>query len=261
MIGRGACIFGLGLVAAVSTTLAGAAPSAFQLVFEGAHAPSTFPSLSGLQHEGPFTASPPFCASGHAVDIQQIASTDTAVRRFTCKDGSGDMTAQIENFPAEHAVGSTQRWTIVGGTGRYATLRGQGTWTTVSITGDLNQPATVGFITNWQGVVDFDDAAPSASISRASAKKLRRPAGVYVVAVAFSTRDGDGNAVTYRLRVRDPGVNFASLAGRSGQTQSGSAFSLRVRPTKRARNLLIELAVSDPVGNERSITRSVRLRR
>src|SRR4051812_41691292 len=62
-------------------------PSSFQLVFDGKH-------NAELLHEGTFTTSSPLCLSGSAMDVSVEATTDTAVRRFTCAAG-GDFTAKV----------------------------------------------------------------------------------------------------------------------------------------------------------------------
>ncbi len=63
------------------------------------------------------------CPSGSAADVSVEATTDTALRRFTCA-GGGDFSARIAPLPAEH--GGTGTWQIVDGTGPLAGLRGKG---------------------------------------------------------------------------------------------------------------------------------------
>ena len=98
---------------------AATAPPAFHLVFDGAH-------NAQLLHEGTFTTSYPLCPSGQAVDTGVDATTDTAVRQFTCA-GGGEFTAKVRPLPAEH--GGSGSWQIVAGSGPLANLRGKGTFT------------------------------------------------------------------------------------------------------------------------------------
>jgi hypothetical protein len=262
-VARGVLVFSLAAMAGVATlatTGAGAAPSPFRLVFDGAHRPATFPSATGLQHEGPFTASAPFCASGYAVDLRHLVLRQgpVAVRRYSCGDGSGSITAHIEMFPAEHVLGSSEPWRIVAGTGLYAKLRGKGMWTSLSVNGDQSNPASLTFRTEWRGVVDFDNVAPLLSVSKASARKLARPRGVYLLRLSLSAHDDvDGNAVFWKLNVR---TRSFGLASKAGKTSSGTVVvSMRVHPARGTRKLLIEIAASDPVGNKRTHVRSIPL--
>jgi hypothetical protein len=103
----------------------------------------------------------------------------------------------------------------------------------------------------------------------ASATKLRRPAGAYSIRVVLSLRDDvEGNTVAYRLRVKE-GPEHARdrqlwwIDTREGSTASGSvSMKLRVFPSsKRVRSVQLQLSGSDPVGNEVSLTRSVKLPR
>jgi hypothetical protein len=100
------------LAAAFIFVTAGAAartaPLSFRLVFDGRH-------NAALLHEGTFTSSASFCPSGSAADVSVEATTDTALRRFTCLGGGGDFSARIAPLPAEH--GGTGTWQIVDGTG------------------------------------------------------------------------------------------------------------------------------------------------
>jgi hypothetical protein len=250
----------LTLVAALAGLLSGGAgasadATAFQLMFDGMHRPATFPSPNGLQHEGPFTASKPFCASGYAKDFQHQLRPLSAFRRYTCDDGSGTVTAHIDLFPDEHAVGLSDTWKIVEGTGDYAKLRGQGTWKSVSVGGDPGNPASITFRSVLTGVVDFDDAAPSVSLGRVTAKKLAGSRRGYVVRIPFSAQDD--NAVSYRLELRD---RLHVLVSKIGTVAAGMAPpSLRIVPPRGVRRVTLALTASDAVGNERTVARSVKL--
>ena len=99
----------------------------------------------------------------------------------------------------------------------------------------------------------------SLAFTSASATKQRRTPGAYTIRVAFSLRDDiDGNTVSYRLSVKEDPRALAS-----GSTASGSASTaLRVYPSsKRVRSVVLLLTASDPVGNEVSLVRSVKLPR
>ena len=250
----------LTLVAALAGLLsggAGASPdaTAFQLMFDGMHRPATFPSPNGLQHEGPFTASKPFCASGYAKDFRHQLRPLSAFRLYTCNDGSGTVTAHIDLFPDEHAVGLKDTWKIVEGTGDFAKLRGKGTWMSLSVGGNPSDPATITFRSVLSGVVDFDDAAPSVTIGRVTVKKLTGSRRGYVVRIPFSAQDD--NAVSYRLELRN---GLRVLVSKIGNVASGMARpSLRILPPRGVRKVTLAVTASDAVGNERTVARSVKL--
>jgi hypothetical protein len=213
-----------------------------------------------LQHEGPFTASAPFCSAGYAVDVKHFfTQPPAALRRYTCSNGTGSITARLDAFPLEHEVGGSGPWQILEGTGQYAKLRGKGTWKVRSVHGDPNEPATLTFQTGWDGVVDLDDVAPGIAISRVTVQKLR-PKGTYRLLIVFSARDNtDGNAVKYRISLLDV---YKEIASNNGVTTSGPAsVSMRVRPPRGTRSLKLTITASDPLGNERAASRHVRLGR
>lgn len=254
-----------GLVVLVSVgvlvTGARAAPSSFELVIDGFRSPAapveTF--FAGFRNEGPFTASASFCSSGYAVDLEWLGPLGSVhgTRQFTCSDGSGGVTARQRVLRTDLTTFLEGDWQIAEGTGQYATLRGKGTFATV-LSGDPNSPATRTFRETWRGVVDFDAMPPMIAISRASAERLRRPAGAYRIRIGISVRDGSqANAVSYRIAVRS---GAGELASKSGETTSGTASTtLRVRPNKNVRSLRLVIVASDPLGNERTVTRSLRL--
>jgi hypothetical protein len=247
----------LALCAGVASALVGsafAAPSAFRLSFDGRHTPATFPTQFGLKHEGPFTATGPFCTSGNAVDLRHETRPLAAVRRFTCANGDS-ITLRVVDFPSEHELGAHGDWKIIDGSGQYATLRGKGTWTSVSVSGDQADPATVTFRTTSEGIADFDAVAPAITISQASLRKLGGTPRTFLLRVAFSARDDVAeNAVSYKLTIR---AGSQLLATRTGQTAKPVSASMRVHASK----VVVTVVVTDPLGNERTVTRALRLAR
>ena len=120
-----------------------------------------------------------------------------------------------------------------------------------------------------QGFVAADAVAPRLAFTSASAKKLRRPAGAYSIHVALSLRDDvEANTVAYRLRVKEGPEHPRDrrlwvIDNKDGSTASGSvSMKFRVYPSsKRVRSVELRLTGSDPVGNEVSLTKWVRLPR
>jgi hypothetical protein len=249
-------VFGCVLFGGV-TMVAGAPTSAFELVFDGRHVPATIPTLSGVMHVGTFAGSAPFCASG-TVEDTEFHGSNAVIRSYTCSDGSGSMTMRVTTPILEHVTGAGGAWTILGGTGKYVSLRGKGRYSSVQTGGDQADLASITFRSTSTGIGDLDADAPQIVIASARATKLRRPAAMYLVAVRFSARDNvAANLVSYTLAVR---AGDADLAFRSGRTSQGTAtLALRVRPPKRARSLRIEILASDPLDNERTQVRSLRL--
>jgi hypothetical protein len=227
-----------------------AAPTPFELYFDGAH--------RGLSHFGPFTSTAPFCAAGTVADIRQYFPATS--RKYACDDGSGSLVILVDNFPDEHVTGGKGAWKISAGTGRYAKLRGSGSWTGLSWTGNPQDPTTITFRTKMQGTVDFDEVAPALGITRASAKRLAKPAGSYLVKVVFVARDGAGGAVSFHVKAKSAS---RTLGTQMGETSTGTgAVSITVRPPRGARTLRLELTGSDEVGNAASAAvRSVPLPR
>jgi hypothetical protein len=237
-----------------------ASPTSFELVMkDGFHTPAgpADKFSLGFRHEGPFTASAPFCSSGYAVDL--ALQPPTEVREFTCTDGTGSITARkiVARADAQfiHEEGV---WAIVQGTGRYATLRGKGTSVLDTVSGDAGNHITTRYNETWRGVIDFDVTRPDVSISQASAKPLRSPKGSYSIRIALSVRDGsDANAVTYAMTLSGSGV----FAHRTGTTTAGTvSTTFRVHPRKPTRTLQLVVIASDPVGNETRIARKLKLR-
>jgi hypothetical protein len=251
-------IASVALFSSGAATVSGA-PTSFEVVFEGRHVPATIPSSSGLMHVGTFTASPPFCRSGTVADLEFHGSA-AVTRSYTCGDGSGTMTLRSTVPAAEHETEADGSWRILGGTGNYAALRGKGAWASVRLAGDPTDSSTVVFRSTLRGIADLDDVAPRIIVSRATATKLRRPAGAYLVRIRFSAADNvEGNVVSYLLEIA---AGSSPLAGRAGRTASGSVtLAFRIRPPKRSRSVRVEIKASDPLDNDRTLARTIRLRR
>jgi hypothetical protein len=250
-------LVGLLGVSAVFAVAARAASSSFELVFDGRHEPDAA-SPMGFWHVGPYRASGAFCSSGNGFTLGVTGNspaTAEATRLLTCGDGTGSATALVVSIDAEHSGSGS--WRIVSGTGQYAKLRGRGTFASVRVGGDPSDHGSIVFRSTWTGVADLDDEAPAISVSRASAAKLRRPKGSYRVGIAFSANDTPGNVVRYRITIRGGG---STVGGRAGETASGTAsVALRVRPRKGLRRIGLQITASDPLGNERTIARSLKL--
>lgn len=228
----------------------GAGAPSFHLVFDGKHTPE-------LLHEGTFTSSAPWCASGTAADIDISDITLTAVRRFTC-DGGGDFTAKISPLTAEHGGGGS--WQIVSGSGPLADLRGKGTFTSERLSGRTDDPPSITFRSTWDGFADFDTAPPTAAVTTVTVRKLARPVGTYSFRVAVALSDTGGGPVSYVLQLVDPRKPLVGLVSKSGQTATGTAvstFRVGLSPTERFAR--IKVAASDAVGNAAVAVKTIRL--
>jgi hypothetical protein len=256
---------GLAGVVAVSAATALAARSAaspFELAFEGSEeCVSDGYACVDSRVVGTFTSRVPFCESGTAVDVESLM-------RYTCTDGSGSLTLKIGSYRS-YQTRSERVWTIAEGSGRYAGLRGKGTYSTESLDGDDPLDLVFRYRATLQGFADADAVAPSLAFTSASATKLRGAGGWYTIRVALSLRDDvDGNTVAYWLRVKEGPEGprdrrLFDLASKEGSTTSGSV-SMRIRvssPSKRMRSVQLLLRGSDPVGNEVSLVRSLKLPR
>jgi hypothetical protein len=226
-----------------------AASSAFELVFDGHH-------TRALLHEGSFTSTASFCASGTAADITVDGSTDTAMRTFSC-NGSDQFTARLGPLPAEH--GGRGSWQIVEGRGRLADLRGKGTWTSVRVSGSSEDLASITFRSSWSGVVGFDVSPPTIALPRARAQKLRKPKRTYVVQLVVALTDAPGDPVSYEVTVID--TRTALEVTKFGQTSTGQAsLTVRVRPTAKTRTLRVKVLATDAVGNTAQFSKAIRIR-
>ena len=236
---------------------AGAALSQFSLTFTGKHVvDASFPA--GLHHEGRFTASSPFCPAGSALDTRHVQDPPLWVERtHTCDDGSGSIIVSMPNVTGEH--GGSGSWQIIRGTGKYENLRGSGTYIGQRLSGDPADFLSITYRTTWKGLVDFDAVPPALTLT-ATATKLKLPRRTYSVRVALVVRNEElGARVTYSLIVQSRG-QFVGGGSKQGSTTAGrAAFTLRITPPRAARAVQISVRASDPVGNENTTTRSVRL--
>jgi hypothetical protein len=253
-----------GVVAVSATTALGARSAAnpFELVFEGSEeCVSDGYACVDSRVVGTFTSGVPFCESGTAVDVESLM-------RYTCTDGSGSLTLKIGSHRG-YLTRSERVWTIAEGSGRYADLRGKGTYSTETLDGDDPLELVFPYRAMLQGFADADAVAPSLAFTSASATKLRGAGGWYTIRVALSLRDDvEGNTVAYGLRVKEGPEGprdrrLFELAEREGSTTSGSvSTTLRIySPSKRVRSVRLLLSGSDPVGNEMSLVRSLKLPR
>jgi hypothetical protein len=194
---------------------------------------------SRTEQSGTFTAAAPLCPSGTMTDIGGLVAIKT---RHTCADGTG-------TFEFETNAGATRWWFSAGGTGRYATLRGSGTCRVT-----MNDDS---FVRTCEAVADFDNTPPTVAIKRL---RISRAGRAQSVRLTFNTADNvTGNAVSFRAAVR---AGSRVLGSKRGTTSGGTtAVALKVRAPTRAQRLTIVLSVADPLGNSRSVSRSVRLRR
>ncbi len=254
----------MAVVGTVTALAASSRPGPFELSLHAGHefvtASPTYPF--GLRHTGTFTSRAPFCSSGTLLDVQVLGGVSSPIRarrQYTCDDGSGSLVFLVNDPELEH--GSTGTWSIEEGTGRYAGIRGRGQYRGEILAGDPGDFGSIVFRAAWQGVSDTDTAAPSITVTSAKATKLRRPAGTYSIRLVLVARDDVAdNAVSYRVTAS--GSGFTSVT-KLGTTATGTAsLTFRVR-TSNARARMVQLAVSasDPVGNERTLTRSLKLPR
>ena len=241
------------LLAAIGLSLAGrgSAPAQMHLVFDGRHNAS-------FLHQGTFVNSASWCPSGTAVDESVDASTDTAVRRFSCL-GGGEFTAKIQPLPAEH--GGSGSWQIVGGTGALADLRGKGTFTSVRLSGSSDDPASITFRSTWDGVAGFDATPPAVAVASASARVINRAQRVYRLRLSLSVTDAESDAIAYVLQVADPRKPSATLVYKVGKTAPGTVTAtFRIKAPKGAKVLRITLDATDAVGNQASIAKVTALK-
>ena len=237
---------------ALGTAGASAAPTSLTLTFDGVHFIDSSVA-GGMNHRGRFTAAPPLCPAGTAIDVQDIEVEPlTVLRRHTCDDGSGTFTSFLPTVRNEH--GGLGSWKIVVGTGRYETLRGVGTYTGRLVSGDPNVFETIVYRTSWQGLVDFDAVAPTLTAT-ARSKKLRRPARTYTIQTAI---DGHEPNIAYSVDIR---AGKSYLALKTGASNSGRAIvPLRIRAARLVRSVNVIVTIADAVGNESTRTLAVKLK-
>lgn len=242
----------LGGVTALAATLAAAAGV---LALPASAAPMQVTlSLSGMHplgqdaHQGTFTASGPLCSSGSWL------GSGEGTRVFTCSDRSGTFTASFAG-ELEHTAGATGSWSITSGSGHYTTLRGKGSGHVDSSTGGSTPPIT--FNDTWMGVVDFDATAPTGSITAAKVVRPHRAHGLWKVRVSFAARDNvDGSPVSFHW-IAAAGTFEAD---RNGTVTTGTgSFTFAFRRSKGTHLLQIQIFLQDPVGNESTLKKNVRL--
>ena len=88
-----------------------------------------------------------------------------------------------------------------------------------------------------------------------------RPARTYSLRLVVAIRDDvDGNPVGYAVTVKG---NGSALGRKVGSTASGAVtLTIRVRvPNSRLRTIRVQVTATDPIGNERSLARSLTLPR
>jgi hypothetical protein len=84
-------------------------------------------------------------------------------------------------------------------------------------------------------------------------------ARTYAVKVTLSLEDAAGGAVSYQLEINEPRTR-RGLAFRVGAATTGSVnLTLRAKPPRGARTLQLKLSASDVVGNDATVTKSLRL--
>jgi hypothetical protein len=249
---RTACVATIAALVVLSTGGAGAAaPSSFQLVFDGKHNAS-------LLHEGPFSTTSPFCPSGTAADVSVDEATLTALRRFTCSAGGG-FTAKVGPLPAEH--GGSGSWQIVAGAGPLTDLRGKGTFASVRLSGDPADPSTITFRSTWTGLTDLDATPPTGHVTHWRATKLKHPKRTYRIQLGLSLTDNGGGPISYTLQLVDPRKPSNAIAFKLGTTGTGSLTrKLRIKVAKRTRRVQLKIHASDALGNESAFAKTFRLR-
>jgi hypothetical protein len=179
-------------------------------------------------------------------------------RTHTCDDGSGSIIVSLPDVAREHQGGGGS-WNIIGGTGKYEKLRGSGTYGSQVLSGDPLDFSSVIYRTTWRGLVGFDADPPALTLT-ATATKLKLPRRTYSLRVGFAVRNEEpGARVTYSLIVQ-ANKQYVSGGSRQGSTTTGrAAFALRITPPRTARAVQISVRASDPLGNESTTTRPVKL--
>jgi hypothetical protein len=261
-------LVGIGLagIVAVSAALVRAAParssaSAFELTVQGRDTlqwEGNVITLTELQWT--FMSRAPFCATGTFLEYGGPGGTTW---RFTCDDGTGGLTVSIarawDHNPQAQVWNTT--WRILDGSGSYAHLRGEGSMQIAVLSSEISDRSSVmTWRSTLQGVVDQDAVAPTIAFSSATAAKLHRPAGSYALRLGVALRDNfTDNPVSYTLRVTNGGRKLAEKFGTT--RKEAVSMTLRIRPPAGARIVRLVLTGSDPIGNQVSITRSLKLPR
>jgi hypothetical protein len=255
---------GMVTVSAATAPAARSASSAFELTTEGRDTWEWDGDvLLGVDLQWAFRSRAPFCTTG---TFLEFAVPGLTTWRLTCGDGSGDLTVAIArawNHDPQTSVWNTT-WRILDGTGSYAGLRGEGSMRIEVLGSEVSDGIRSRSVMTWrstlQGVVDRDAVAPTIAFWNATAAKLHRPAGAYALRLGVAFHDNvTDNPVSYTLRVTHGRRKLAEKFGTT--TAEALAMTLRIRPPAGARTVQLVLTGSDPVGNEVSITRSLKLPR
>jgi hypothetical protein len=169
------------------------------------------------------------------------------------------ITRAWDHNPQAHVWRTT--WRILEGSGSYANLRGEGSMRIEVLSSEGSAGTSVmTWRSDLEGVVELDAVAPTISFSGATATKSRHPAGEYAVRLGLALRDNvAGNPVSYTVRVTHGDRTLAEKSGAT--TEEAVAIALRIRPPAGARTIRLGLTGSDPIGNEVSIARSLKLPR
>jgi hypothetical protein len=263
-VGVGLAGIALAGVVAMSTATSLAARSAsspFELTVEGRDTWEWDGDvLLGVDLRWTFRSAAPFCATGTFLEYGGPGGTTW---RLTCDDGTGGLTlfiARAWNHDPQVHVWNTA-WRILDGSGSYADLKGKGSMRIEVLSSESSDRKSVmTWRSTLQGVVELDAVAPTIAFWGATAAKLQRPAGSYALRLGVALRDDVlDNPVSYTLRVTSGG---RKLAEKSGTTRKEAILmTLRIRPPAGARTVRLVLTGSDPVGNEVSLTRSLKLPR
>jgi hypothetical protein len=114
--------------------------------------------------------------------------------------------------------------------------------------------------TRFAGFAGDDTVPPSIAVLSANLSQLRHPGGVYSLRLRVLIRDDvDRNPVGYTVVVKGGRL---TLARKIGTTAFGTvSLALRIRPRRASRSVRVVVTAIDPVGNEASLTRIVRLPR
>jgi hypothetical protein len=256
-------LIGLGASTVSAAPAARSSASAFELTLEGK---TTWEGFLPVSSQGTFRSRAPFCATGTFVDPFLDGK-----QRLTCDDGTGSLTVSIAQSRPSGPPWNPATWRIVDGSGSYAGLLGSGSLQGELLSDEGDDLSGSGYSlwrSTFEGAVDWDAVAPTIDIASAKATKLRRPAGAYSIKVALGLRDDvEGNPVSYAMRVTATGASRfgggTELASTSGTAETEAvSLVLRVFPlSPKTKTIRLDLTASDPVGNEISMRRVVKLPR
>lgn len=114
--------------------------------------------------------------------------------------------------------------------------------------------------TTFAGFAAEDTVPPTIAVLSTKLVRLRHQRGAYSLRLRLVIRDDvGGNPVGYTVVVKGGSL---ALARKIGTTAFGTiSVVLRIRPRRASRSIRVVLTAIDPVGNEASLTRTVRLPR